>query len=148
MQNVEFSSLFLFKEADGSFDTIGNLYLIWKDDFLTWNQMPNAEYYSKYTVQFPARDIWFPPVQLQNSLSFDKKIRLEETNLVNIDQDGTISTILYVQLVSDCDLGFEMYATVIKFFSLKYAADYSDLARISVRKGDTLGGRPRRAQWA
>ena len=83
--------------------------LKWKDDYLTWDEMPNAKYYATYTVQFPAMEIWFPPVQLINSLAFDKKIKRDDTSLVDIHQNGTIETTLYVQLKSDCELEFEMY---------------------------------------
>ena len=74
--------------------------------------MPNAIYYAdrNFVVQFPAQEIWFPPLQLLNTASNGKKIEILENTLVNIDQEGTVSALLYYQLASDCDLNFELYA--------------------------------------
>jgi len=77
--------------------------------------MTYAEYYTNYTVQFPGKEIWFPPVVLMNTVDTKKKIEILETTMVNIDQNGTVSVMIYVQLFSDCDLDFKMYYTFIYF---------------------------------
>ncbi len=43
-------------------DSLGAVYFRWKDDYLVWKEMPNAEYYKNFTAQLPATMVWTPQV--------------------------------------------------------------------------------------
>ena len=46
------------KDESGNLDVFMTFTLRWTDDFLDWDEMPNAHFYSNKTAQLSASSIW------------------------------------------------------------------------------------------
>ena len=83
---------------------------MWKDEYLAWKQLPNLALYEIVdAAQFSAKLIWFPNIQLLNTLDNKRKIAVDDSSIVNIDKEGVVTAMLFVQFSSDCKLHFELY---------------------------------------
>ena len=86
---------------------------MWNDDYLAWNELPNLELYEiRNAAQFSAKLIWFPNIQLLNTLDNKKKITIDDSSIVKIDSEGRVSAMLFVQFSSDCKLQFDLYGSL------------------------------------
>ncbi len=86
-----------------------NFVFKWVDDFLVWDDIENSAYYKNYSVQLPARLIWFPAITLVNSASSGGRVDLPDGAVVDVAQDGTVAAQLFIQLVGACDMNLYAY---------------------------------------
>ena len=78
--------------------------LSWHDEYLSWMEIPQHNYYKKFSVNLPKSYVWAPSVTVWNSAGAHSLLKLKNDSMLILYSTGLVTTKISNILDTECDL--------------------------------------------